>query len=39
MNADYLKKFGARIRNRLNAIKRPLNIAAKELDIDIDIFT
>ena len=30
----YLKKFGSRIQTQLNGIKRPINIAAKELNID-----
>ena len=34
MNNYYLEKFGKRIRNKLNSIKRPVNIAAKELNIE-----
>lgn len=37
MNENYLIKFGNRIRNKLNSIKRPIDIAAKELNIDKNI--
>ena len=31
MERKYLKSFGSRIRTKLNSIKRPPDIAAKEL--------
>ena len=34
MERKYLKSFGSRIRTKLNSIKRPPDIAAKELGLD-----
>ena len=37
METSYLKRFGYRIRTKLNGIKRPVDIASKELGIEKNI--
>ncbi len=37
METSYLKRFGSRIRTKLNGIKRPVDIASKELGIEKNI--